>query len=284
MISLEPVFRDIVRCPNCNLRQFAVDGQCRRCHRGLNVAYFEIHLSPTQMHQSRPTACRMIGESVRNLRQSLSMTQAALASAAGVDRSHLRRFKSGRVLAPLSLLLRCASALGIDKIVLRTSKPRRRSRSSGDNSPIDGTHDTFFQMLPTPRIYARLPFYNLMNNTDEFAELMDKPVKQLALRADLHWLQLTSAHDLRYLGGGAYDNKVFGLTGRPANGATSLASLADVSADWQVTKNAALNFYYAYAQRKTVVAAICPTDRNMQYGYVELVYRWSLNQKGSVDK
>ena len=153
-------------------------------------------------------------------------------------------------------------------------------RSSGDNNATDGTHNTFFQILPTPRIYARLPFYNLMNSSDEFVQLMDKPTKRLALRADLHWLQLTSAHDLWYLGGGAYDNKVFGYVGRPANGASSLASVPDISADWQATKNVALNFYYAYAQGKTVVAAIYPTDRNMQYGYVEFVYRWGLDQKG----
>jgi hypothetical protein len=153
-------------------------------------------------------------------------------------------------------------------------------RSSGDNNATDGTHNTFFQMLPTPRVYARLPFYNLMNNTDEFVQLMDKPTKRLALRADLHWLQLTSAHDLWYLGGGAYDNKVFGYVGRPANSASSLASVSDISADWQATKNVALNFYYAYAQGKTVVETIYPTDRNTQYGYVEFVYRWGLDQKG----
>jgi hypothetical protein len=157
-------------------------------------------------------------------------------------------------------------------------------RSSGDNNPTDGTHNTFFQMLPTPRIYARLPFYDLMNNTDEFVQLIDKPVKPLAIRADVHWLRLTSAHDLWYLGGGAYDNKVFGFTGRPANNAASLASVADVSADWQVTKTVALNFYYAYAQGKTVVASIYPSGRNMQYGYVEFVYRWGLNPKGSMGK
>lgn len=168
-----------------------------------------------------------------------------------------------------------------------TTSPWLRSgwfRSSGDNNPTDGTHHTFFQMLPTSRIYARTPFFNLMNNTDEFVQLMDRPARPLALRADLHWLQLTSARDLWYLGGGAYDNKVFGFTGRPANNATSLASLADISADWQVTTKVALNFYYAYAQGKTVAAAIYPTDRNMQYGYVELVYRWGLDQKGSLGK
>jgi hypothetical protein len=152
-------------------------------------------------------------------------------------------------------------------------------RSSGDSNATDRTHNTFFQMLPTSRIYARAPFFNLMNNTDEFVQLIDKPAKQIALRADLHWLSLTSSHDLWYLGGGAFDNKVFGFTGRPANGASSLASLADVSADWQTTKNLALNFYYSYAQGKRVAAAIYPSDRNLQYGYVELVYRWSLDQK-----
>lgn len=154
-------------------------------------------------------------------------------------------------------------------------------RSTGDNSPTDGEHNTFFQVLPTPRVYARLPFYNLMNNTDEFVQIMDKPVKKVAVRSDLHWLQLTSASDLWYLGGGAFDNKVFGFVGRPANNSHSFASVADVSADWQTTKNVDLNFYYAYAQGNTVVAAIYPSNRNMQYGYVEFVYHWSLDHKSA---
>lgn len=154
-------------------------------------------------------------------------------------------------------------------------------RSTGDNNTTDGEHNTFFQVLPTPRIYARLPFYNLMNSTDDFVQVIDKPVKKLAVRSDLHWLQLTSAKDLWYLGGGAFDNKVFGYVGRPSNNARSLASVADFSADWQTTKHVDLNIYYAYAQGKTVVAAIYPSNRNMQYGYVELVYHWSLDRKGT---
>ncbi len=50
-------------------------------------------------------------------------------------------------------------------------------RSSGDNNPTDNKHDTFFQILPTPRIYARFPFYNLMDSTDEFVQVMEKPVR-----------------------------------------------------------------------------------------------------------
>jgi hypothetical protein len=148
-------------------------------------------------------------------------------------------------------------------------------RGSGDDNSSGTTHNTFFQILPTPRVYARLPFYNLMNSTDEFVQLMDKPAKRLTLRSDLHWLQLTSSHDLWYLGGGAFDNKVFGFVGRPSNGATSFASVADVSADWKATKSVDINAYYAYTQGKTAVAAIYPTNRNMEYGYLEFVYHWA---------
>lgn len=147
-------------------------------------------------------------------------------------------------------------------------------RSTGDNNPNNNTHSTFFQLLPTPRLYARVPFYNLMNNTDSFVQLIDHPVGRVAVRSDLHWLQLTSGHDLWYQGGGAFDNKVFGYVGRPGNGLTSFANVADISADWRTTKNINLNFYYGYVQGKSVVAAIYPTDRTMQFGFAEFVYHW----------
>jgi hypothetical protein len=147
--------------------------------------------------------------------------------------------------------------------------------SSGDKNPTDGKHTTFFQILPTPRAYARFPFFNLMNNKDEFVSLMDKPVKQLALRSDLHWLQLTSGKDLWYQGGGAFDNKVFGYVGRPANGHTSFASLADISADYKATSSLSVGFYYGYAWGKSVIKAIYPTDPNGQFGYAEVTYRFN---------
>jgi hypothetical protein len=149
-------------------------------------------------------------------------------------------------------------------------------RATGDNNPTDSKNNTFFQVLPTPRVYARLPFYNLMNSTDSFVQLVDKPSKSWELRSDLHWLDLTSGHDLWYLGGGAFDNKVFGFTGRPANGHTSFASVWDASSDWQATHNVAVNFYYGHGWGKSVVGAIYPTDKTIQLGYVELVYRWGI--------
>jgi len=147
-------------------------------------------------------------------------------------------------------------------------------RGSGDSNPNDNKHNTFFQLLPTPRGYARLPCFNLMNNKDEFVSVIDKPAKKLALRSDLHWLQLTSSNDLWYLGGGAYDNKVFGFTGRPSNGHTSLGTLADISADWAATHSLSVGLYYGYTWGKSVVTAIYPNGRSSQFTYAELDYHF----------
>lgn len=149
-------------------------------------------------------------------------------------------------------------------------------RTTGDTNNSDSTNGTFFQVLPTPRVYGRLPFYNAMNSTDAFVQLIDKPCKTWELRSDLHWLDLTSGRDLWYSGGGAFDNKVFGFTGKPANGHTSLASDLDISSDWQATKNVALNAYYGYGWGKSVVGAIYPSNKNIQLGYVEFIWRWGV--------
>ncbi|WP_254062207.1 alginate export family protein [Acidobacterium sp. S8] len=148
-------------------------------------------------------------------------------------------------------------------------------RSSGDNNPSDNKHGTFFEILPTPRSFARFPIYNLMNLQDKFVQVIDRPRPSWELRSDLHWVSLTSNKDLWYQGGGAFDNKVFGYTGRPSNGASSLTSIADISSDWHATKNLDINSYYGYSWGKTVVGAIYPENRRAQLGYLELVYHWN---------
>ena len=152
-------------------------------------------------------------------------------------------------------------------------------RSTGDNNPTDNQHTTFFQVLPTPRIYARFPFYNMMNSKDQFVQLMDMPTKHLAMRSDMHFLQLTSNQDFWYQGGGAYDNKVFGFVGRPANLHASFSSVFDLSADYEVSKRISLTAYYAHAWGKSVIAAIYPVGRSSQYGYLEMTYKWGRPQR-----
>ena len=156
------------------------------------------------------------------------------------------------------------------------SKPWLRGgflRATGDQNPTDHEHNTFFQVLPTPRVYARLPFFNMMNSSEQFVQLLDSPASKLDLRADMHFLHLTSARDLWYQGGGAFDNNVFGYTGRPANNHHSFAGVADISADYAFDKQLTLTAYYGDALGRSVVRSIYPQTRNAEYGYFELVYR-----------
>jgi len=164
------------------------------------------------------------------------------------------------------------------RLIHAPTKPWLRGgifRSTGDQNSTDSVHNTFFQMLPTPRIYARFPFYNLMNSTDRFVQFVDNPTKKIEVRSDLHFLKLTSANDLWYQGGGPFDNKVFGYTGRPAGGHNSFASLLDVSSDYQLNPSLALNLYYAHVFGKSVVANDFPAGTSSNYGYLEIIYRHS---------
>lgn len=145
---------------------------------------------------------------------------------------------------------------------------------SGDGDPDDGTHGTFFQMLPTPRVYARFPFYGMMNSGDAFGELVLRPTRTLNVRVDVHALRLAKNEDLWYLGGGAFQPGTFGFTGRPSNGHAGLATLYDVSADLAVNRYVAVTGYYSYAAGKDVVRAIYPRGANGRFGYLELLIRF----------
>ena len=132
-----------------------------------------------------------------------------------------------------------AGELGFQPDILKVVRPWLRAGyfyGSGDGNPADGKHGTFFQILPTARQYARFPFFNLMNNEDAFGELILRPRKNVTTRSDIHALRLANSNDLWYTGGGAFQPWTFGYTGRPSNGARSLATLYDTSLDYQAER------------------------------------------------
>jgi hypothetical protein len=146
--------------------------------------------------------------------------------------------------------------------------------STGDKNAADGTHGTFFSILPTPRGYARFPFFDSMNNKDAFFELMLRPTKAFTLRSDIHGLWLTSSNDLWYSGGGAFQPWTFGYNGRPANGSSSLARLYDISADYKWKHGFSFGLYFGYAQGGDVIKKIYTVNANGALGYSELNYRF----------
>jgi hypothetical protein len=146
--------------------------------------------------------------------------------------------------------------------------------SSGDGNAADGTHGTFFAVLPTPRVYARFPFFNSMNNRDAFGEVMLRPTKDLTLRGDIHGLWLANKADLWYTGGGAFQPWTFGFSGRPSNGNTGLATLYDISGDYKWRHGISIGLYFGYAEGGPVIKKIYPVNSNGALGFTELNYRF----------
>ena len=149
------------------------------------------------------------------------------------------------------------------------------SHFSGDGDPANNTHSTFMPGLPTPRVYARFPFYTEMNLNDAFVQLLLRPHPKVNVRGDLHFLSLANRNDLWYGGGGAFqDQPSFGYNGRPSGGVKSLGTLYDVSVDYQFQKSSTLSLYFGYATGSSVIRSTYPVSPNGFMGYVEMTHRW----------
>lgn len=150
-------------------------------------------------------------------------------------------------------------------------------RGSGDGDAVDKRHTTFFQLLPTPRVYARFPFFNLMNNEDLFVQLRLKPHGQVFLRSDVRYLRLSSPGDLWYAGGGAFQKTTFGYAGRPSGGKKELGTLLDLSLDYNLTPKTVLGLYVSHAFGGRVIGNVYP-QKGPHPGdglfYVELTQRF----------
>ena len=172
-------------------------------------------------------------------------------------------------------LMQRAGALVVEggwQPVIRVLNPWFRagySFGSGDSDAADNRHGTFFQVLPTPRPYARFPFYNMMNNEDFFGSATFRLPRNFVFRSELHALRLANAQDLWYGGGGAFQPRTFGYTGRASGGHRSLANVWDVSMDVPLRYGFSLTTYYAHAWGKGVVQDIYPADSGANFGYVE---------------
>jgi hypothetical protein len=145
---------------------------------------------------------------------------------------------------------------------------------SGDKDPLDGTHNTFFQILPTPRPFARFPFFNLMNNEDFLGMVTLRPHPSVDIHSEFHALRLAQRNDLWYLGGGAFQPWTFGYSARPVGGNRSLANLYDASVDYKLNLHVTLSWYLGYAQGKAAPAGIYSRDKNSLLNYFEVNYRF----------
>jgi hypothetical protein len=165
---------------------------------------------------------------------------------------------------------------GYQPAILPALKPWIRggyTMSTGDGNPNDNKHETFFQILPTPRIYARFPFFNMMNTEDAFGSLVLRPHSKVTISSEFHSLRLTNANDFWYSGGGAFQPWTFGYTGRAVSGRRSLANVYDTSVEYRANRHMTFTAYLGYAQGKALMQEIYPTGPNGQFGYLEALFR-----------
>jgi len=166
---------------------------------------------------------------------------------------------------------------GFQPQVLKRLKPWVRGGftiGSGDSNPGDSRHGTFFQMLPTPRPYARFPFFNMMNTEDRFGTLILRPHAEFTVSSEFHALRLSNANDLWYGGGGVFQPWIFGYVGRPASGRRSLSNLYDTSVEYRATRRTTFTGYFGYAQGLAAMAQIYPKGKNGTFGYVEAAFKF----------
>lgn len=166
---------------------------------------------------------------------------------------------------------------GFQPAILPKLKPWLRggfTEGSGDKNANDNTHGTFFQVLPTPRAYARFPFFNMMNTEDGFGALLLRPHPKVTLSTEFHSLRLSSANDLWYSGGGVYQPWSFGYTGRSTSGRRSLGNLYDTSVEYRANRKVTLTAYIGYTPGLAAMEAIYPQGKDGQFGYLEFLYRF----------
>ena len=166
---------------------------------------------------------------------------------------------------------------GFQPKVLSRLKPWFRAGyyyGSGDDNPSDNKHQTFFQVLPTARPYARFPFFDMENNVDRFAMLTLRPHPRFTFKTEAHSLGLASGRDLWYAGGGAFQPWTFGYQSRAGNGSKALANLFDANVDVVVNPHLTISPYIGYASGKSVIQSIYPRGKNGHLAYLEMTYRF----------
>jgi hypothetical protein len=142
--------------------------------------------------------------------------------------------------------------------------------ASGDDDSTDGTHGTFFPMLPTMRRFSQTTAYSTMNLRDAFVQLQLRPAQPLTVRVDLHRLTLASSKDRWYAGSGATraTGGNFGYVGRPTNESTHFGTATELSAAYAPSSRWSINGFAGTIDGGPVVSGTFGGDR-LWFVYVE---------------
>jgi transcriptional regulator with XRE-family HTH domain len=116
--------REVIRCKTCGLVQYRTrTGNCRRCVRALpqRLEFLIPPPAPPEEEAAEAVSDKFanqqtvenIGQRIRQLRESRSMTQSQLQSRSKVSRSYLSRIESGQMTPSLGTLEKISEALNV---------------------------------------------------------------------------------------------------------------------------------------------------------------------------
>ncbi len=146
---------------------------------------------------------------------------------------------------------------------------------SGDSDPADTTHGTFYQMLPTARLYSQSILYNMMNTEDLFVMLIVKPLPAVTVRSDAHFMDLENSSDRWYVGAGPmHRSKLTDYTGRATGGEDELGTLLDLTVTWEIDAHLTLSAYYGHFDGGEVVSRFYTKDDQVDFFSLEAAVRF----------
>jgi len=116
--------REVIRCKTCGLVQYRTrTGNCRRCVRALpqRMEYLIPQEPPQEQEAAEVLTPKFpnretvenIGQRIRQLRESRTMTQSQLQARSKVSRSYLSRIESGQMTPSLGTLEKISEALNV---------------------------------------------------------------------------------------------------------------------------------------------------------------------------
>ncbi len=145
---------------------------------------------------------------------------------------------------------------------------------SGDDSPGDDNHGTFFQMAPGTRKYNLLPYCDLMNVEDVFAQVITHPLPSLMVRVDYHFLRLNEEKDRWYMGSGPTQKQgnIFGYIGRPSNGQDNLSQEVELMIKYDFSRHWRFTGSYCHIFGGDVVENVYPEDENADYASIGAMF------------
>ena len=147
---------------------------------------------------------------------------------------------------------------------------------SGDGSPGDGEHETFFQMAPGTRKYNLLPYSDLMNTDHAYVQLITYPIQNLMFRTDYCILRIDEDDDKWYMGSGPTKEEggIFGYLGRPTSGDNDLAQELNFLANYSINPHCTLRLSYSHIFGDDVVEGVFDDDEDADYASVAMMFEF----------